>query len=375
MEGRMMLSTTAPDFAGALPTPLIASGIELDETMLLPIPERHAATSWEGGFIVGDTLSLVRGDWFSDVQSQPYVPISIEELLGNAPLFDSDATAAQYISLDLFASGGLIPRTFSADVGDLYVASPISPSSIEASADAEEGGLISLQPMPGPSRPPIEAKDALNSFAQSAVTPIPDVQPDRPAPLSSSQSATRELSGEWARAAVFEIAGGEPEAYYVQSAPSQLKPVAAPVKDSSARSADSIPSGDDHADAARYVAPTATTRLPIRTVSFRYGDMASHEQTAEMLFAVALNEVLQHAGPVAVPSAALRDEAVTAAFDELGGDELSLPSLSTTGIRLDGWFNNAPVLLLFALERVTARRSRRSPTSGRSAETARPRLS
>jgi hypothetical protein len=49
---------------------------------------------------------------------------------------------------------------------------------------------------------------------------------------------------------------------------------------------------------------------------------------------------------------------LAAAFDELGGEELELAAPASNYLRLNTWLNGTPLLLIFALERVTARRSR-----------------
>jgi hypothetical protein len=63
-------------------------------------------------------------------------------------------------------------------------------------------------------------------------------------------------------------------------------------------------------------------------------------------------------GLLATPAATPAADVLAAAFDELGGEELELAAPASNYLRLNSWLSGTPLLLIFALERVTARRWR-----------------
>jgi hypothetical protein len=51
------------------------------------------------------------------------------------------------------------------------------------------------------------------------------------------------------------------------------------------------------------------------------------------------------------------DDALASAFDQIDGDDLAIASTMSDRVRVN-WLSGTPLLLMFALERVTARKSR-----------------
>jgi hypothetical protein len=63
------------------------------------------------------------------------------------------------------------------------------------------------------------------------------------------------------------------------------------------------------------------------------------------------------------PISGHHDSAVEAAFNQIGERDYALFSTATDRVRLQSWLSGTPLLLMFALERITARSSwRRRPT-------------
>ena len=86
------------------------------------------------------------------------------------------------------------------------------------------------------------------------------------------------------------------------------------------------------------------------------------------------NEGALDAGASLTPVDKKRDEAVEAAFDQLGDSEYALPSPSSDRVRLQSWLSGTPLLLMLALERMTARKSRRRRATDSIVAVVRPQL-
>jgi hypothetical protein len=181
-------------------------------------------------------------------------------------------------------------------------------------------------------------------------------------------SSAPAVSGEWARAAVFEIAGGEPLAGNAQ------------VQDERLERADSAPDHDTPESASMSDAKwnllrkgLDTAQVPVDSASLNEVepiDTAARETLATLddaalldLTSIALID--QHAatmnGEVSQVSAR-SDDAFAAAFDQLGADDLALAATVSDRVRVN-WLSGTPLLLMFALERVTARKSRNRQTN------------
>jgi hypothetical protein len=234
--------------------------------------------------------------------------------------------------------------------------------------DATEGGWISLRPAVGHEQPGIDpkAEETLASEATEKrllrVEAKADESPEADDPVA-------QISGEWARAAVFEVAGGEPMADTLASRERQIDfaPMSIPSSSSQTTDAAESDAGDEASptklrrdgktsaasDVAADVPSQRTHAEGLRRAVFEGDDWMQQAQLGAPLY-----DRASHGGLLATPAAVPTDEVLAAAFDELGGEELELAAPASDYLRLNSWLSGTPLLLIFALDRVTARRSR-----------------
>jgi hypothetical protein len=368
LEGRMMLSVASPVPSYAWQS--LSFGSEVGQQTFMLSPEGSVAKLMpvEGGFVLGDRLTtnyvlsgtVVAADY--DLSSP-----TIADLLTNGSPLSTHDTIQAWANYDMSGTGGFVPRVVSAASIEpaLLPVTQSDPHESSATMNPPEGGMIAIKPIAGPSKPIEELEGAESSLTKSlrrAQATGLSSSPDAP-------SSARGITGEWARAVVFEIAGGEPIADSPRVNASQSEPIAAHDQISGARPAAPSAAIEDTGSASRILRKVAA-----KQVSMVDQDSAGSEPVvgvstpsaiecgifgAQLQTAMPLNERDTRSGAIVTPSDAQPVEAVEAAFDRLGDGEYALPSASTDRTRPHSWLSGTPLLLMFALERVAARNSRR----------------
>jgi hypothetical protein len=363
LEGRTMLSAAAPTTSSLLQA-LQIHGPVSDKTFL-PVVEGPIFTLMplEGGFVFSQH-GAADADGAAPFSTSVFrVDASIGELLSLGNLDSADATAAVWSNYDALEIGGLIPRTIPAEK---IVPDPPSQSVTirETSAPAsKEGGMIPIVVIPAPLEEIKQATGEAELASSSSPSQTP-VQAELTAlsQTSDAKSPAREIYGEWARAAVFEIAGGEPVAERFVGKPrvptaasAPLSSAQSPVRDT-ASSESSPPSTATVAPAAH---DSAAIQLPSSNVAIPFVSLGGISQLL-LLEATPVNEPAPVDGAADAPAGALPQEVLEAAFEQVGNGELAIASSSTDRLRLQSWLSGTPLLLLFALERVAVRNRRRN---------------
>jgi hypothetical protein len=385
MERRMMLSVTAPEMAAAMPSFQIVT--EVSEQVATPMPLRLAPGNRfaEGGFISSPPAAADQA--LSLVNYQLNADISIGVLLGHGSFLDTNVVLGQATRTEILGTFGVVPRVIDLADGEraALVAIEVKTDDGLGASAADEGGLITINSILAPTSPGMESKSGESLLAQQATQSAPEQGSRAHAKSAGAETSLHEISGEWARAVVFEIAGGEPILESLQAMKSQDAPVTATAQGSTEQANESNTFGAKPT-ATQSSAPAADRQTSIGTETDDLNDMASAstgiaslssedvniDGAAQSGVAVVLKERALPAGATAVPLAATADEAVAAAFDQIGDGELALPSPSTDRLRLEGWLSGTPLLLMFALERVTARNTRRRRASDGAVEVGRP---
>ncbi len=258
---------------------------------------------------------------------------------------------------------GYVPQVFDSPAAESGPSPLVQPISVDADGGAShEGGAISIQWPTTPTNPGAEPKQPEPSLAALLMDSQDSASTQKPANSNRMTSSAPAVSGEWARAAVFEIAGGEPLAENAPSHDQRLEPAdSAPVHD--APESSSVSDSKSHT---LRKASLDSAQLPVGSASMNEvepTDVIARETLATLddaalidLTGVALldEQAATINGGVVTPHS---DDALAAAFDQLGGDDLALASTVSDRVRVN-WLSGTPLLLMFALERFTARKSR-----------------
>jgi hypothetical protein len=372
----MMLSAAAPLVTPAWPT-LSLVGEHGQQIMTLAPGSIMATTPLEGGFIsnaqlfgTADTTAIATNAYSS---SSP----TIADLLSQGPSTLDSVTTRSWTDASSSANSGFVPRVIDSAGTDAEQSPTTLPDSNRnvGARNSQEGGPISIKSLLASINANLETRDddpALTSSISKPLTPPISSQRSEP---TSVKLAVREVSGEWARAAVFEIAGGEPMAARRQADNAHVKPATAATQNApvpqaaptASFNATSASTNRDAEEAAQTTPTKTTTGLPLPSSTL--GDDVTvqspvnlHEERALLI------------GPMPKSASARSDEAVMAAFDQIGDSELALPSPSADRLPLNGWLSGTPLLLMFALECMTARNSRRRRAAEATLEPARPRV-
>jgi hypothetical protein len=358
MESRAMLSATGVD--------VLASG-----ESVLPLHfadpvarQMHVApVEAEGGFIVTSTVAFSTDvlNYYISGSDSNRQSISITDLLNHGGAIDFDGTYAWHIP-NGNGTDGFVPLVSPPPEPPIPGPSGQDQAAVDDSAEAPEGGVIALEQfLPG--------NRGIVNFSQTQPATL----------LASSQTGSRsasnitdpltesendDISGEWARAAVFEIAGGEPLTAESGSA-------GALDNGNMLESAqlEAGPSPDDQALRSSTARTEHVAPLSARAAALEHtGSVRSAAHFAASLelipaaAALAAHDARPETGPASALGDPLSDDAATAVFDRLGaGDDVADPSTRDRW-HLSSSFSAAPLLLVFALERVMPRRwGRRRP--------------
>jgi hypothetical protein len=298
-------------------------------------------------------------------------------LITQGTLFDADATGGSPGSLDWFGRGGLVARAVyaeSAGTDPQLSSQPIPDGSLRAEIP-QEGGLISLASNIVLTRHVVAPKETESPFAPSLTRSELEAESVGNAKPTAVTTSARELTGEWARAAVFEIAGGEPIVDTMEVSQPQDQPVAVAIPNSPQPVA-KPPISDVNSSSVHVTAPDAVIQASPKAEPVDTNDVSSISPATDMplpltaetaVLTIQLQAATRrndptsraHTAALAIPRAA----AFAAVFDEIGRGDTVLPAPSTDRLRPDSWLGGTPLLLMFALERVTSRKTRRHRTT------------
>lgn len=351
MESRMMLSATAPNVEVSWPPfqdELISVQLTFNATQVV-----LTAPDMEGGFVSNGAISLNASTQFEYVDQAP----TIEGLLDyDSTIYEVDYNGA-VDGVELFDSGGLAPRVIEVTNYQMGPSPAIQPDHDQLTVVPREGGWISIRPLLNPGVANGEVNDGESVVtATPAKSRIPFAR--EVADSSDDERSLSQISGEWARAAVFEIAGGEPVAETLTMSVPQSKSDSASNGDPDAQTPETSTFGNasreaNGSDASKNV--TSTDSVGDVPLAAAVGSGAPMPQAQ---LGVPVYDRALRASSIAHSLAAPADEVLAAAFDEIGEGELAVGSPSSDYLRLNSWLSGTPLLLMFALERVTARRSR-----------------
>jgi hypothetical protein len=337
----------------------------------------------EGGFInVGATLNRDVAGRTSYLTSD-YLTLRAEVLAARqlSPAGINELAATNYFAdLNNFAdwavtaSAGLQPVTFGAydsttEFGPTAPTFVINPS--ENKVGQNEGGAIPLHPIVAGIREEL-AFASRDSLASSS------------ARLNSQSSARlvaaseRAISGEWARAAIFEFAGDDSDSHNSSWSIDEPNPAAA--AQSTPKDDDTLFSADIEqakvtpkpAEAPAQQPGTHSAAVDQATVPAAVVNMTAAQKGAVVLaVATSANDAAKAIGEVADGTILASD----AAFDQLGQDGAAyVESSSDRSIWSRTRAAATPILMVLALERIAAINSRRATKERPSEFVQRPRL-
>lgn len=332
-------------------------------------------TILEGGFVANGPILMGGGT------SQPVIDfdgtwdVTIEEILSQPGTWVSTGTDDSWMESDASTYSGFTPRVFGDGPYDFEFtwADPRGGSDSSLFAETNEGGMISVGPIFEVS--PGGIHNVEHSLAEVPTRSLGHDALALSGPHSSSGSNVRDLTGEWARAAVFEVAGGQPVAVSLRAS---ALPTAANVQQvSQAESGDADAMATMTAEeraAALQLQRVAEGQVERTEVDAPQGAEVPPTDGPSLTTAAVVrvtpvadlggtlkNDVAGEAS-LAAPLNGLPEEAAAAAFAELGSAEPVAVVGAGDRLHLHSWLSGTPLLLMLALERVTARSARRRKT-------------
>jgi hypothetical protein len=211
MEGRFMLSGTAPDFA-TLDIFDTQFSVGVYRVNVAPAPTAHAADV-QGGFILpGDAMSYHGNNNSSaggfSSQFQPGVLIPPPPSPSVLEIADLDGSGLDFV--DVYVDGSPDPRIVVApnesnpDIAVTYQEPLGGSPTIGTSAD--EGGAIPIQPIIALVERPSSSESLLRLVSNAALRSDANWKPS----AGAKPTHGLEIAGEWARPSMLEMAGGEP---------------------------------------------------------------------------------------------------------------------------------------------------------------------
>jgi hypothetical protein len=389
MESRTMLSGTPMEFPTDLTFGQVATynaqflNTSVEDLIRLRAPVQNVPN--EGGFInIGATLNSDIAGRTSYLTSDSYLTLRTYVLTANhlsqagtnyLDLTTNVAGLNNFADWAVTASDGLQPVTFGAYDGTTEFG-PTAPTFVinppENKIGQSEGGAIPLHPIAAGIREEL-ALASRDSLASNSA---------RPNSQSSARlmaASERAISGEWARAAIFEFAGDDSNSY--NSSWSMDQP-------SSSAATQSTPQNDDtlfSADVDQAKVTPKTTEAPAQQPGTHSADVDQASipasvvsmpsaQTGAAVLAVATsaNDAAKaNGGEVAAGTTLASD----AAFDQFGQEGAAyVESSSDRSIWSRTRAAAAPILMVLALERIAAINSRRATKERPSELIQRPKL-
>jgi hypothetical protein len=389
MEGRLMLSTVIAniDFA-----PLNLTIVQFDLESAAPTPSAVShiamASASEGGFIVPLTSTFPRAISFD----------------GDAPILSFPDSAGYSVSPPSTPSDVTLSGQTNNEETLYYANANVQPGPV-AAADAPGVGGFDLQPSVIPvweSRPnrssvdsnlasawqgpvlseeggPIQIESMLSSIASlsrpglgqeiASSAPVGDSAADDASPrlAASSPAEGGTVSGELARAMAFELAGGEPAEGQrgAQTGRREAAPTPEASRPTSREPLSSAPEADRDAipiDSVAMASPDGMEGRDTVLIPGPEGQFASIQRRngGHTIGPFVGPRLLLANVPVALapPKAAPLDRAREEAFEGLATEEVAGGSLGLE-FSLRGALNATPLLMVLALERIAASKSRR----------------
>ena len=370
MEGRLMLSTTTAT-PGETPT---------DFVQIAPIQVQTLRTYVDGGFVQSSYVPLNNDVVTFHVlkTSDQTNGTTIPDLLSDGSFLSTNVVGEQYMA-SLPASFNSYTFNSYVDGGGIIVrvsgGFPLMRFPSPQVAANPEGGAIPIDPVLPKSTPSLVRKP--ETLLVSATPKMSDnLVIDSQLAIATAKPSSSEISGEWARAAVFEIAGGESTTVASDSTGVQGNdlheaepvtsddPAPAPVHTVAYNSTEQMPEHPRKLSAFENESNSFDPRITI-SPSAIVGD-----NNVPSLFDARANgskTVAALAGPI-LPADVRQADAQTrkvaaAAFDQLGADDAAFCTPSIESRRSGTSFFIKPMVLILALERIATRRERRDDTA------------
>jgi hypothetical protein len=387
MEGRLMLASAVTEFlpSGLTPVHFFADSdtpaFTANRSTL--VPSFH-----EGGFIsaplspianpidldaVGDitTPQLLPSNPLTQDSAEPPTSVAApESITGDDTVFTTEVDSN--LNGLLFGLSGIQPAIIPVSEGmrrRLEFVGPILSSSNSDETIRDEGGPISIAAVLTNIRP----LDTLEPHepAPTQLVAAPEDESPTATPLAEfERSADREISGELARALIFEIAGGEPTASARTPDADRTDPSADPPGGATQEIYRPVSYQDQPSQAQGSMPERVGRTAPVRTATFaQYGGGSEFhtglyysrgdEAGSSLPTRVLLAE--RRISGAAVPAINAPHVAAHARVFERLGQQVEVPS-EPLAIQLSwrGALNATPLLMILALERIAASNSRRA---------------
>ena len=382
MESRLMLSNNAPGDEPPTWQEIPVSG-NVVELVQVAAPIFKLNVQQEGGFINNGYSPIDYDVLTADFQmSSQFSSLSTGQEVGNLLMQDRSAFTVNaaggmggwaIINSQSFtedASRYLIYRGVDGDISlnDAPLANGILHDS--ATFAEHEGGVIPVEPLLkliGPGIVP-------TSVAKTNIKSLTGSEAGGSLATFAGKSSLHEISGEWARAAVFEIAGGEPVSGGLSENELSGKSQATLDDSATARDRESLTSTDESDVTGRLASHDApadrNTEQPIpgdatAAAAKNRGSNAMPTEVAvdgsmrPSTVANILSNRVFGASEVAKASSRAdgdpQSDAAAAAFDQIGASEVALSSPFSLDSTLRRSIGLMPLLLMLALERVAPR--------------------
>lgn len=380
----MMLSAASPSVDVSWPQIPIDSGT--NQYLFFAAYSVLTGANAEGGYIRNNLMLSMDGTNRLTDDASPSINdlLSSGSTFGGFDGFDSDHDGG---AIGLFETGLLAPQTIDFTSWQSSFSPTIHPERDVLANGSEEGGLISLQPILNPG---VAAGGNQEIESLGKAPPVgPDLNHEAEAPNSATpEHSLGQISGEWARAVVFEVAGGEP----VTENLTMSEPQGKSLRSSSApetRSAQTLEKGHGDLEGHQSASRRAAVRPGQRAVdSEKPNDVTSRDpahkppmqtesENVDLFSQFSRPEIdasLFDRGARLITSSHLEptSDVLAAAFDQIGGVELPAATPSPGNLRLNSWLGGTPLLLILALDRFTARRARARQTSSSATAVERP---
>jgi hypothetical protein len=375
----MMLSATMGEYA-PFEIQVVRFGLEVAPDSVSEVRGVDLATLREGGYIIhrSTTIDANAGGHFIHSATAHATDVGDDMVFDKTgpPELEADQTW-QLFDADAIPGGGIQPIPFASDEYNSELQPSISQGLTEYSPVdnvSSEGGAIPIDPILSHHEPASSVHlrvDVLATTAPGRATLIKDFEPSH-SPSSQSHSAIQatNISGELARAIVFETAGGEPEVF---APPAAEAPT--PADDfSTERAAAPLSAAEfdpeyEPGDAER---PTTAANLPERRQKHANVPGVS-ESAGNKVHTATLQLGMNQMSPVSTPTWAIvdrgddkrtvgilpRDSGVSGKHNDATEDSVSL----LDRLRQDALRHSVgatPLLMILALERIASSNSRRA---------------
>lgn len=370
-----MLSAASPVFSSAWQA--LQVGGELDENASLNSQQGSSAAiaPIEGGYVFGNHLATTADSVLFLNSADLDSSVNIADFVTHDSLGTVNLTLRDWSIYGPSGTGGFVGRIISP--GLVAQPSPAvsepGPNGGPAELVPSEGGLITINPIPGVNR---HVNETGRSDSVLTRSPAGNWTPNAPLESNGAAFTSQSISGEWARAAVFEIAGGEP-VDRLRLDKSQGDPVTAIDPFIAAGSTNDSAGTDRTPHEARRLENETSVEAAAEPASAKIDEAQAGPPLAGLSVSIMnrggvfgvqppagilLSESARRAGSIGEAGDAPSDVAVEAAFHQIGEAESAIPVSSNERVRLDNWLSGAPLLLMLALERVAARNFRRGRT-------------